>query len=486
MKSQVNRKTIIASFAWKLLERGSSQIVSFVVTLILARMLGPSEYGLVSLVVVFTSIALVFVQGGFNTALIQKKTVSEIDYSSVLIVSIVVACILYVTLFACAPMIALFYREEMVTPVLRVLSLTLVFGAFNSVQVAYATKRFMFRKLFVSNLIASVLSAAVGIFMAYQGAGVWAIVAQQLSNQLFVCFVLLALLRWCPQTGFSWESVRELFSFGMNVLLSNLMVSVFLNLRSLLVGRFYDSSTLGLFNRGRQFPSTVMEAVNGSLQTVMLPAFSELQDSSARVLSVARRSIRTSCFVTFPLVFGLSAVARPLVLVLLTEKWLGCVPYLQIFAISYVFQPTQIISAQALKGLGNSRTTLNIEALRKAVEFMLLIVSIRYSPLLLALSAVIAGLFGCIVAMKPNKALIGYTYRNQIDDCIRPLISSCIMYVVITMSFHVTEEPIMQLMIGVVIGIISYTVSELAMGDMLARETIGYISKLSERTKAKD
>ncbi len=455
--AEVSKHTVITSLAWKFLERGSAQLVSFVVALVLARLLGPTDYGTVSLVLVFTAIALVFVQGGFNTALIQKDGTSEEDYSSVLVFSLGMALGIYAILFLLAPAVSDFYGNSEICLILRVMALILMPGAYNSVQVAYAQKSFQFKKLFVANLFTAICSGACGIALALAGGGVWALVAQQLGNQLFVCIVLVFTLHWRPRFGFSLSSIKELFGFGVNVLIGDLLVQIFLNLRNLIVGRIFDAATLGLFNRGNQFPTAAMTAVTGSMQEVMLPTFSGVQDNPDRVLTIARRSVRASCFAIFPLMFGLAAAASPLVLLLLGDSWTGCIPYLRIFAIAYSFQPIQIVTAQAMRGLGDSKTTLKLEIIRKTDELCLMFASIPFGPIALAASSIVAGAVSCAVSLVPNVRVLGYRLRDQLADLAKPFIGSVVMAACVLMvsklSIHEGAVLVLQIIVGVIVYI---------------------------------
>ena len=475
----VGNTKIVKSFAWKLLEKGSLQVVAFLVTLVLARILSPQEYGIVSLVLVFTSIAIVFVQGGFNTALIQRKGATQEDFSTILYLSLFVSILLYSLLFAVAPLIATLYDEDILVEVTRVISLMLLFGAFNSVQVAYATKNFMFRSLFVSNFVAVIASAAIGIGLALNGYGVWALVAQQLGNQALACIVMWFTISWRPTKTFSLKSVKRLFAFGGNVLAGNLLVSLFLNIRSLLIGVIADSATLGLFNRGRQFPTAIMEAINGSLQEVMLPAFSDMQDDVGKVRHTARRSIKISTFIVFPLMLGLAAVAEPLVDLLLTEKWLPCVPFLQVFCISYLFNPTQTISAQALRGIGNSSSTLKLEVVRKTAEAILLAASIPFGAMGLAISSAIAGLVGCFATVYPNAKWLGYKGIDQLRDILFPLVAGLIMACCMCAIGHFVSESWLAVIVECLVGAVVYFC--LALGSK--NETIKELLRLLQRRK---
>lgn len=450
---RVSRKRVILSLLWKFLERMGSQLSTFLLGIILARILSPTEYGTVALITVFISIATVFVQGGFNTALIQRKDVDEGDYSSVLYFSLFIALILYAVLFLCAPLIAAFYGIAELKPIVRVLSLVLVPGAFNSIQVAYVTKRMQFRKLFVSNLTAVIVSGVIGILLAKRGFGAWAIVAQQLCNQTVVCLMLMVLSDWKPKASFSMASIRRLIPFGSRVLASNLLVSVFLNVRTLIIGKFYSTEALAFFNRGKTFPSTAMDAVNGTIQSVMLPTYSRVQDQPDALLSMLRRSVRIGCYVIFPCLLGLAAVARPFIELVLTQKWLPAVPFLQIFALGYLTHPIQMATNQALKAVGRSDLSLRIEIYRKSSEAIMLAAALAFGPITIAWSTVAASVISCLVSAPIVKRQLGYGYLAQIRDILSSLALSAIMYLSVSLVVGIEGLGNMSaLLLGILTG----------------------------------
>jgi teichuronic acid exporter len=290
---------VIESLFWKIMERGGTQGIQYIVQIILARLLLPEDYGIIALVVIFTSVASVFVQSGLNTALIQKKETDETDFSSVFYLSLFIACLIYIFLFFSAPFIAAFYKMPQITPVFRVLSITLFFGAFNSIQNAVVARKLQFKKLFFSSTGAILVSGAVGIYMAYTGFGVWALVGQQLTNQLFITLVLWFTVKWRPQLLFSLVRVKNLFSFGWKLLVSALIDTVYRDLRSLIIGKMYNPAMLGLYNRGQQFPQLVITNIDGSIQAVMLPVLSSQQNNRPRVKNIMRRAIVTSSFIKY-------------------------------------------------------------------------------------------------------------------------------------------------------------------------------------------
>lgn len=322
MGHEVKKSEVLSSLLWKLMERGGTQGIQFIVMIVLARLLLPEEFGLIVLVTIFITIAGVFVQSGFNTALIQKKDADAVDFSSVFYLSLFVASLLYVLLFITAPFIATFFEQPEFARVLRILSFTLFFGAFNSIQNAIISRNMEFKKLFISSLSANIFSGIVGVVLAYTGFGVWALVGHQLTNQLMVTIILSFTVKWKPQFIFSIDRINKLFSFSWRLLASMLLDTINSNLRNLLIGKMFSPATLGFYNRGDQFPNLLISNINGSIQSVMLPTLSSYQDDKQKVKAIVRRAIVTSAFIVIPMMVGLAVIAEPLVKILLTDKWL--------------------------------------------------------------------------------------------------------------------------------------------------------------------
>lgn len=471
MEDKQIKSKVISSLFWKLMERGGTQGIQFVVQIVLARLLLPEEYGTIALLGIFIAFANVFVQYGFNTALIQKKNASETDFSSIFYLSIVVAGFLYVMLFFSAPFIANFYEDPMLMPLLRVLALTLFFGALNSIQNAIVARNLEFKKLFYSSLGAIVGSGIVGIAMAYQGYGTWSLVAQQLSNQLIIATILWFTVKWRPKLLFSVDSVKSLFSFGWKLLVSALIDMLYMNSQSLIIGKIYSPSMLGYFNRGQQFPSIIVTNINGSIQSVMLPALASQQDDKRRVKEMVRRAIVTSSFFIFPMMVGLAVIAESLVMILLTDKWLPCVPFLQIFCASYALWPIHTANLQAINALGRSDIFLKLEIIKTIVGLAILGVSIFYGVYAIALGVLISGIIGTFINAYPNLKLLNYSYLQQLKDIMPSLILSLVMGAVIYCFSWFNLNPGLTLIIQVCVGLILY----FGMAKILKLECFTYL-----------
>lgn len=456
MDHESNTKTLVlSSLFWKLMERGGTQGIQFIVQIVLARMLLPEDYGIIALVLVFIAIANVFVQSGLNTALIQKKDADETDFSSVFYLSLFIAGLIYIILFFTAPLIAAFYEEAQLIPIFRVLAITLFFGAFNSIQNAVIARRMQFKKLFFSSTGAILVSGTVGIYMAYKGFGVWALVGQQISNQLLVTLILWFTVKWRPRLLFSFRRVKSLFSYGWKLLVSALINTVYNDLRSLIIGKIFKAEILGFYNRGQQFPSVLVSNIDGSIQSVLFPVLASQQDNRSRVKDMMRRAIVTSSFVIFPMMVGLAVVAEPLVQLLLTDKWLQCVPFVQIFCASYALWPIHTANLQAINALGRSDIFLKLEIIKKVIGLSILVVTLFYGVYAIALGTVLGGIISTVINAYPNKKMLDYSFFDQWNDIMPSLLLSLVMgavvYSITWLGFSVFRTLIIQVCIGVIL-----------------------------------
>ena len=427
MEAKNTKSKVLSSLIWKLMERGGTQGIQFIVQIVLARLLLPSDYGTISLIAIFITISNVFVQSGFSTALIQKKDTDKDDFSSVFYLSLFVAILLYLILFITAPLIADFYNIPQIILIIRVLSTTLFLGAFNSIQNAIISKKMQFKKLFFSSLGAILVSGMIGIIFAYMGFGVWALIAQQLTNQLMITVILWFTVKWRPELIFSFKRIKRLFAYGWKLLVSSLIDTLYTNLRSLIIGKIYNPAMLGYYNRGDQFPQVIVTNINGSIQSVMLPALSAEQENKQRVKDMVRRSIVTSSFIIFPMMVGLAVISETLVKVLLTEKWLPCVPFLQIGCFAYALYPIHTANLQAINALGRSDIFLKLEIIKKIIGIAILVLSIKFGIYAIAIGTLISGIISTFINAYPNLKLFSYNFKEQVKDIIPSLLLSLLM-----------------------------------------------------------
>jgi teichuronic acid exporter len=470
------KASVLSSLFWKFLERGGVAGVQLIVQIILARLLLPADYGIIALIVVFISISQVFVQSGLGTALVQKKSVNDADYSSVFFLGLGIALVFYSILFLGAPFIAAFYNQPLINPVLRVLGLTLFFGAINTIQNAVIARDFLFKKLFVSSLGAVVLSGVAGIAIAYSGYGVWALVGQQLTSIMALCLIMWFTVKWRPKFLFSLIRVKELFSFGWKLLASGLIDVTVTNLSSLIIGKLYPANMLGYYTKGQEFPHLLMSNLDNSINAVMLPTYAKNQDKRPMVKQIMRRALVTSSFLVFPAMAGLAAIAEPLVKLLLTDKWLMCVPFLQIFCAVYAFWPIHTANLQAINALGRSDVFLRLTIVKEIVVLVTLAITIPIGIYAMALGRIVTGLISMIINAYPNKLLLEYSFTEQWRDLMPALILSLIMfgaaYSVLFLGLSSWETLLLQ----IVVGVVAYT----GLAWMLRLEALTYVMRTAK------
>ncbi len=444
---------------WKLLENGGAQGIQFVIAILLARMLTPAEYGVVGIIMIFITIANVFVQSGFGTALVQKKQADEMDFSSVCYFEIVLAAGMYGILYLAAPVIASYYEIEELRAIVRVLAVVLFPGAVISVQTAYVSRKMEFRGLFLSTLAASVISGAVSIWMAYKGYGVWAMVGQQVMYYGALMMALFLTVSWKPARMYSMERVREMFGFGWKLLCASLLDTIFNNLYGLFIGKIYNEELLGSYNRGEQFPKLIATDLGMAIQAVLLPAFSSRQEDVVRVRQMVRQAIRLSSFVTLPMLLGMFAVADTMVEVLLGEKWLICVPFLRIMCISYCFWPIHITNLQAINAMGRSDIFLRLELVKKGLSLAALGVGMCFSVYGMVMIKAVQDFLCTFVNAAPNRKLLGYRIRQQWMDVMPSAGLSFVMCILVMTVGRLFGEmvPLVRLTVQIGCGAVVYT-----------------------------
>lgn len=415
-----NRKKVFSNLIWRFMERGGSQAVSFVVSIVLARLLEPELYGSIALVLVITSILQVFVDSGMATALIQKKDTDDLDFSSVFYFNLAFCLLLYAGLFLAAPLIGRFYGDPSLVPVIRVLGITIVVSGVKNVQQAYVAKTMQFRRFFFATLGGTLFSAAVGIAMAYMGYGIWALVMQQLLNTAVNTAILWLTVGWKPQRCFSLQRLKVLVAYGWKILVSALLDTVYLKLYQVVVGLKYTSSDLAFYNKGDQYPNLLVENINSSIDSVLLPVLSAEQEQREHVREMTRRAVKTSTYIMFPMMAGLALCAEPFVRLLLTEKWLPCVPYMQIFCLMYAFYPLHTANLNAIKAMGRSDIFLKLEIIKKLISTVLLVAAVSFGVYAIALSQLLSCLIAMAVNTWPNRKLLDYSLFSQLKDILPP------------------------------------------------------------------
>ena len=447
---------VMSNFLWRLAERFGAQGVAFVVSIVLARLLAPEAYGTIALVTVFTQILNVFIDSGFGNALIQKKDADDLDFSTVFYFNIAICVLLYLGMFLAAPLIAKFYNDASLTPVVRVLSLTLIISGVKNVQQAYVSRTMQFKRFFFATLGGTIGAAVIGIAMAYFGFGVWALVAQQIFNATVDTLILWISVKWRPKWMFSWQRLKGLFSFGWKLLASSLLDTVYSDLRQLIIGKMYTKTDLAQYNRGKQLPDLLVNNIDTSINSVLLPAMSQVQDNPERVKNMTRRAMKTSTYVIAPVMMGLAFTAESIVHLILTDKWLPCVPFLRIFCITYMFYPVNTTNLNAIKAMGRSDLFLKLETIKKVIGLIVLLGTMWFGVMAMAYSLLFTSITSQIINSWPNKKLLDYSYPEQIRDILPGILLAvfmgCCVYPVKWIGF----SDLLTLFIQVVMGACVY------------------------------
>lgn len=411
-----NKSKILSGVFWKFCERILAQLISTVVAVVLARILSPNEYGTISLVMVFINISNVIMTTGFSTSLIQKKDADNLDFSTVFFFSIGLSAVLYCLLYLGAPLVASFYEKPELKPVLRILALVIPVTAVNSVQQAYVSRHMLFKRFFWSTLFGTLLSGVVGLTMAYRGFGVYALVAQNLTNLIVGTVVLWFTVKWRPNFVFSISRLKALFSYGWKLLVQNIIVNVYSSLRSLTIGKVYTTEDLAFYTKGSQYPNLIATNVDTALNSVLFPAVAKEQSDFAKVKAMTRRTTRLSSFVMAPILIGFIAVAESFLGFLLTDKWLPAAPYLRIICVVLLFLPAQTAMLQSIKAVGRSDVVLKIDIPVRVFAIVVLVASVPFGVIYVALSEVATTVVGTYLYMRAVKKVIGYTPAEVLAD----------------------------------------------------------------------
>lgn len=451
---------VYKALIWKLLERLSVQGSQFIIQIILARLLSPEHYGALAIMMIFVTLANVIIQNGFNTSLIQNKDVDDDDFSSVFWLTLCISVVVYLALYVFAPHLADYYGMPYLEYPFKVICLMLIPGALNSVQLAIIRRNMDFKKEFTSNLVSIVLAGAIGIVCAHKGLGLWSLVIQTLLNSCIACVTMWQVLGWRPHFVFNFVRVKALFAYGYKLVLAGLLDAFSQDLSSFIIGAKYSSSSLGFFTRGKQFPSAIMGALNSAVQSVMLPALSALQDDKEKAKQLMRKSIILSTFFIFPMMAMLAGIAKPMVSVVLTDKWLDCVPYIQIFCFSYAFWPVHTGNLQAINAMGRSDIFLRLEVYKKVLGWSTLAFAVFYfdNPIAIAATSIVMTIISCFINCYPNKYLLSYSYSEQMKDILPYFSAAIASFLLIVRIDNIFNNNILTIGTQVTIAVLLYSV----------------------------
>ena len=467
------KKATISSLFWKLFELGGSSVITLLVQIVMARLLAPDEFGMLAIMLVFVNIGNVIVQSGLNTAIIQSPDATERDYSTVFWMSLTISVVLYAVSFALAPAVAAFYDAPAIVAPLRVLVLILIVNAYNAVQEAIVARSMEFRKTARATVTAGVVSGATGIASALAGAGIWALVIQQLLFQVVKCVVLAFEIDWKPRLVFERDRAVVLFRFGWKLLASGVLDQGYQSLADLIIGKQFTKTDLGYVSQGKKYPQALGSLLDGAIQPVLLSAASRVQDDKSMVKRLARRGLKTSTFLVFPAMALFALTARPIVLLLLGEKWLPSVWILQAYCFIYALLPIHTTNLQVLNGMGRSDLFLKLEVVKNVVGFVILCAAAFAFDTIpaIVLGYMLTGVLCTFINAFPNKRVIGYSFSEQVRDILPAFLLSLAAAAVASPVAVLGLPDIATILLQVVVMAVAY----LLIARLLRVEELTYI-----------
>ena len=476
LNTDINKAKVVSSLTWKLFERFVSQGLSLAIQIILARLLLPEDFGSLAIIVAITNYAAIFVQSGIATALIQKKDLDDKDVSTVLISCLILASAFYTILFVAAPFIANAFESDILVPTLRIQSLVLFLNAINSVQTAILSRKMQFKRLFVRSLIAVPVSGIVGIAMAYLGFGLWSLVMYNLSNMLVVVLVMNIGNDLRTKLGFSMEKARTIYSFSSKILVTSFVSGGYDLMRTMAIGKKYNTNDLAFYDKAYSYSYYVVNILNSSISSVMLPTFSKKQDDINESKLIARRSTKLSAFVMIPLMVGIATIATPLVRLLLTEKWMECVPYLMIFCMLRIPGVFMAIDKQIFYAIGRSEINMYYEICLFIINIIALIISLKMGVLWIAIFACAIEYIGLIAIFTLSKKFVNYNFKERLLDLWKSIVSSIVMFVGLNF-INLQTSDLVTILAKFIIGVVVY----LLMSMILSDDSLKYIFSIVKR-----
>ena len=452
----MDKQVVFNGFLWRLFERIGAQSVSFVVSIVLARILGPTVYGTIALVTVVMTVLQVFTDGGFGNALIQKKDSDDLDFSTVFFFNVVFSCLIYLFLFLCAPLISNFYSNKELTPIVRVLGINLLISSVKNIQQAYVTKNMIFKKFFFATLGGTIGAAIIGISFALLGFGVWALVLQGLFNVAVDTIILWITVKWRPKKQFSFRRLSSLFSYGWKLLVSSLVNTGFAELRQLIIGKKYSADDLAYYSKGRSFPQLIVSNVYSAVDSVSFSAMASLQDQKEQLRNVTRRVITVNAFVMIPMLIGMAAIADTMINVLLGDDWAFSIPFVRIFCFSNLFYPINVSNRNVLRSLGRSDLLLRNEIICDSVGLVTILLTMNISVLAISLGVLVSALFGVIINSWDSKRLIGYSFFLELKDISKTLLLALFMGSIVFFMQNLRLPVVLLLVLQLMVGAIIY------------------------------
>ncbi len=480
MSSDLKKKTV-SGVLWSFAGQFSVQGIQFLVSIVLARLLSPDDYGMIGMLAIFLAISQVFIDGGFSSALIQRKECDDTTYSTVFYINVGISIICYGILFVAAPFIASFYGQPILKDIARVSSLSLIIGALSATNTVQLTKRIDFKTQSKINVLSAILSGITGIVMAYSGFGVWALVAQSVSLALFKLIMTVMSVRWFPSMVFSGTIFKELFSFGSKLVVVSLISSVYTNIRSLIIGKRFSPADLGQYTTANKFATMAGTSLSGVLYNVSFPVLSKVQDDDAVLLDAYKRFLSVSAFAIFPLMMLLAGIAEPLIRFLVTDKWLECVPFLQILCFGWMYDCLTKINLNLLYVKGRSDLVLRLEIVKKTIAFTILFASCFLGIIGICVGAAIYDFIAFFCNTYYTKRLLGYGFKEQFLQTLPYLLLSLMVLAVSLLVCSLNLSPLPLILIAVTASGTIYLMLSWAMRLSALKELLTILKQLFKK-----
>ena len=456
MDSNINIKSVYSGMLWQALNRIGSNGIQFLIYLILARLLQPNDFGIIAILSVFINFSSLFISSGLGTALVQSRKVSDLDYSSVLYLSITIASILYASIYFLSPFIASYYRQESITHVLRLYSISILFSAINGVQSSILFRNLEFKKISIISLLPLLISGIISVIIAFLGYGIYSLVVYSLLSGLLNVIIFGIYTKWLPKLQFSISRIKVLFSFSYKILLSNLIEEIYKNIFPLIFGRMFSAQILGFYNFGKQIPLLLTSTINATVTSVAYPLYSRKQDEKGGLKKMLRKSITTANFIIFPLMVFVATLIYQLIPIVFTEKWQPSVSYVPLFCIIYGLSHLDSYNFQAISAIGRSDVILKYQVFKKIIAIFLLIITLSQGIKIVIYGQVIFSIISLFINLKPNYKYLGYSFREQFDDIWRYLLASLLMFLALWFVSLINLNIWLIFLFKIFVGILFY------------------------------
>ena len=476
-------KVVVTNFIWNLMERWGAQGVTFIVSIILARLLEPSVYGIVALATVFTAILGVFIDSGLGSALVQKKDADDKDFSTVFFFNITMCSVLYIIVFFLAPLIASFYKMPELTPVVRVSSLTLIISGFKNILISVIQRNLKYKKFFFATLGGTIGAAVLGITMAFLGFGVWALIAQNLFNAFVDTIILWITVGWRPKKYFSFARLKALLPFGVRMLGTTLIGTLYLKLRDLIIGKKYSAADLAYYTKGSGWPNLLFVNIGGAVDSVMFPVISRAQDDLLLVRTIMSRTIRINTYVVFPLLVGLALCAEPAVSIILTSKWLPIVQYMRIFCFVSACDAVHNTQINMIRSIGKSKLYLRIDIIKKVIGFLILLIAMTISVKAIAYSLLLTKIIELSINIVIVKKLLSYPIIEQVKDVSMNVLLCVLMAIPLVLISFFSMPDFVKILVEILVGVSVYLIASKVLKVESYQTVKGVLKKIIKRKK---